>query len=278
VSEDRVADADPAHLVYSLVEEAGNGELAVRYRRGEGPAIVYLHGWGRSLGDFVGFLPRGQQAAVALDLPGFGRSSAPSQAIGARGYAELLRVPFAKLRARLGVDRMILVGHSLGGRIAAEFAGIAGPDDGLAGLVLVASPILRPPGGRSPLGYRLVRSLAGAHLLPAATLEWARGRWGSADYREATGVMREILVRMVNEEHVRPLARTDVAVELLWGERDSVSPVWLAERVAERVPGANLVVVPGVGHDVPREAPAEVWAAVERVLARAGAQDGGADA
>lgn len=268
MSEPYAVPPESSEIVYSLIEDIDGLEVAARYRRGDDPALVYLHGWGRSLADFAPFLGRGPWSAVALDLPGFGRSTPPLRAMGARGYAELLREPLAGLRRRLQASRMILVGHSLGGRIAAEFAGLATEDDALAGLVIVSSPLLRPAGGQPALGYRTVRTLRAAHLVPESALEWARQRWGSADYRQASGVMREVLVRMVNEQHLAALSRATVPIELVWGALDTVCPVPLAERVAARVAGANLEIVTDVGHDVPNQAPEAVWRALGRLMAR----------
>ncbi|ACU53551.1 alpha/beta hydrolase fold protein [Acidimicrobium ferrooxidans DSM 10331] len=268
MSEPHAVPPESSEIVYSLIEDIDGIEIAARYRRGDDPLLVYLHGWGRSLADFAPYLGRGPWSAVALDLPGFGRSTPPLRPMGARGYAELLREPLASLRRRLQASRMILVGHSFGGRIAAEFAGLATDADALAGVVIVASPLLRPQGGRPALGYRVVRSLHAAHLVPATALEWARGRWGSTDYRQATGVMRDVLVRTVNEQHLGALERARVPVELVWGALDTACPVPLAERVAARVAGANLDIRAGVGHDVPRDAPEAVWGAIHRLLGR----------
>ena len=61
---------------------------------GEGPVrVLWLHGWARQGQDFAvaaGLLAEHGVASVALDLPGFGASPAPSTAVGARGYAELI--------------------------------------------------------------------------------------------------------------------------------------------------------------------------------------------
>lgn len=277
---DRSADA-AVGVVYSLVEEYdGGGELVVRYRRGPDPLVVFMHGWGRSHADFQPLLASEHHAAVTLDLPGFGRSTPPSQPTGARGYAELLVEPLTRLRLRLGAERVVLVGHSFGGRVAAELVGIDPAQLCVVGALIIASPLLRPAAKRRVApGYLLVRALHRAHLVPAWGLEWARQRWGSADYRAASGVMREVLVRTVNEQHLAPLRASRVPIELLWGSDDSAAPVELAEKVAERVPLAHLEVLPGVGHDVPRLAPQAVQAALERLLRRAdAARDGGARA
>ncbi len=264
------AGHDRLGVVYSIVEELHGQELAARYRHGTSPLVAYLHGWGRSLADFVGLLGQGDHAAVAFDLPGFGRSTAPLQPVGARGYALMLQEPLRRVRRRVGAESLVLVGHSFGGRVAAEFAGLATKDDALEGVLIVSSPILRPPGGRAAVGYRTVRALRRIGLVPQAALEWARQRWGSADYRAASGVMREVLVRTVNEQHIDALERAHVPIELLWGEVDPVCPVELAKRVAERVPRASLEVLGGVGHDVPREAPQAIEHALERLMQRIG--------
>ena len=99
-------------------------------------------------------------------------------------------------------------------------------------------------------------------------LERARRRHGSADYRAAHGVMRDVLVRLVNERYDDALDALACPVELVWGDDDIDVPVSVARRLAERIPGAHLELVPGAGHLVPVQAPGAVRAAVERALAR----------
>lgn len=229
---------------------------------GEGPVrVVWLHGWARRAQDFTAAaaeLARRGIGSVAVDLPGFGASAPPARAGGARDYADLLTAPLESLVE----GPVVLVGHSFGGTVAAVVA--ARRPDLVRALVLVGAPVLRTPGGRrAPVAYRLVRWARRRGLVSEARLERARQRHGSSDYRRATGVMREVLVRSVNESYEDELARLTMPVVLLWGAGDAEVPPRVAERAAELVgPSASLRVLSGVGHLVPTEAPGALAEAV----------------
>jgi pimeloyl-ACP methyl ester carboxylesterase len=91
-------------------EEAGKGE----------PAILLVHGWGtdravlKPLFDWA----RASRRVVAVDLRGFGESDAPEQSYSIQGYSDDLSF----IASRLGLQRPIVVGHSMGGLIALDFA------------------------------------------------------------------------------------------------------------------------------------------------------------
>ena len=91
-------------------------------------------------------------------------------------------------------------------------------------------------------------------------MEAARQKYGSRDYRNATGVMRDVLVASVNESYEDELARLDVPVTLLWGEEDREVPLDVATRASALLDArrTRLQSLRGVGHLVPTEAPDEL--------------------
>ena len=238
-------------------------------RHGSGrPWLVALHGWARTHSDFDGVFgesaPNGPEDAVALDLPGFGATPAPPVAWGSAEYAASLEPLLAEASSEWG-GPLVVVGHSFGGRVAAAFA--ASRPDLVRGLVLTGVPLLRREGPRPApaAAYRVARTAHRIGLIGDARMESFRRRYGSADYRRATGTVRESFVRLVNEDYRDVLARIDCPVELVWGSRDDQVPVEVARRVAEMVPTAKLTECEGVGHLLPLEAPAELRAAAVRL-------------
>jgi len=232
-------------------------------------AVVALHGWRRTHADFAGVLgpsaPGGVLSTIAPDLPGFGATPAPSEAWGSSGYAGAVA---SLIRSGDGPDGpAVVIGHSLGGRVAVA---LAAEHPGLvAALVLTGAPLVPRPGRRSrpPAAFRAARALRRLGLIGEDSMERARRRYGSADYRSAQGVMREVLVRLVNESYSDVLSALRCPVELVWGEKDTEAPLAVAEGIRSFVPQATLTVCSGAGHLTPIECPGELRAAVERSVA-----------
>lgn len=227
---------------------------------GTGPAAVLgLPGWARTHRDFsVAF--HGLDA-VALDLPGFGASPPPSEPWGAAVYAAAVAPVLEEM-----AQPAVVVGHSFGGRVAVQLA-VLRPER-VGGLVLTGVPLLRRGAGprRPPLVYRVGRALHRRGLVGEPAMDGLRRRFGSADYRAAEGVMRQVLVRVVNETYEEELAAISCPAELVWGDDDGEVPLEVAERALSLLSDAKLTVVPGAGHLTPLTAPGELRAAVERHL------------
>lgn len=219
---------------------------------GDGPPLLLLHGWGASLeltwplaervaaGGFRVYLP---------DLPGFGASDPPPAPWSVRNYATFV----LDFLDQQGLCRVDLGGHSFGGRIALMLGAEQG--ERIRKLLLFnAAGLRRRPPLAARLRLKLYQSLRatlrglqfrGLHDDLAA---WYNGRYGSADYLAAQGVMRETFLKVVNED-MAPFARQVRAPALLfWGDRDDETPLWMAHELETIIPDAGLVVWPGAGH------------------------------
>jgi len=229
---------------------------------GDGPpTVLALHGWQRTHQDFSevfgdpGFTAR--SAAVAVDLPGFGATPAPTEAWGTPEYAEAL-VPLLEELGR----PLVVLGHSFGGRVAVRLAALA--PDRIDRLVLTGVPLLDRQGRRRrpAAAFRLGRRLHRMGLVGDARMDELRDRYGSPDYRAASGVVRQIFVKVLAERYDEDLRALRCPVELVWGAEDTEVPVEVAERSMPLLARATLEVLPGVGHLTPTEAPAALRAAV----------------
>jgi pimeloyl-ACP methyl ester carboxylesterase len=103
-------------------------------------------------------------------------------------------------------------------------------------------------------------------------MEQIRRRYGSADYRAATGVMRQTLVTAAHESYENELRMIRAPVCLVWGADDTEVPLHIAHKVKDLLTESgvevSLDVLAGVGHWVPTEAPAALREAVEQMLER----------
>jgi pimeloyl-ACP methyl ester carboxylesterase len=255
-------------------------------RDADTPPIVLLHGASTSLLDFhASLLPALAQShrVIAVDRPGHGYSERPAAADtdGWTDPAEQARLLHGLL-ARLGVERPVLVGHSLAGAVVLAYL-LEHPDRAAGGVLLA--------GGSHPWegGVSWYNDLAGVPVLGglfAHTLPLTLGRLllddGLADafapntpppeYLRRTGV--ELTLRpatfLANAEDVRRLspflerqsahyAYLRTPLLLITGDADDVVPAWNhAERLVRQAPSAELVRLPGIGHGLHHVATARV--------------------
>jgi pimeloyl-ACP methyl ester carboxylesterase len=228
------------------------------------PRVLALHGWGHTQRDFDAVLaPAGEPPlnAIALDLPGFGASPPPPSPWGAAQYAEAIGPVLSAMETPV-----VLLGHSFGGRVALHLA-VQRPE-AVHALVLTGAPVLHPLGRKVKVApaYALVRRLHRWGLVPESRMEAARQRYGSADYRAAQGVMRQVHVRAVNETDEAQLDAVACPVQLIWGGDDTAAPPEVAERALSRLAHGDLVIHPGVGHLTPTLIPGVLRAAVVACL------------
>lgn len=229
--------------------------------------LIALHGFGVTGARTFRYVAPGFAAAavrlLAPELPGLGAADAPGTACGLRRYADLV----AALADELGLDRPALLGHSLGGKIAAAAAALH--PERFGRLVLVA------PGGFSRLAPLLpfLAGLADAvdlferrwftdHVLPrtplAAVFPDAASRAALRRLRGAHAALD------LDRTGLRPrLARITAPTLVVWGADDPVLPVRTARRVLRDIPHAALSVIPGAGHAPMKDRPA---ALVETVV------------
>jgi pimeloyl-ACP methyl ester carboxylesterase len=260
-----ILDDRALRIEYVVALRAFGGGALFGDVAGDGPPrVLALHGWGRRGTDFAA--PLQGFSYIALDLPGFGATPAFDEPQGAGGYAEAV-LPVLEDMA----PRPILVGHSFGGRVAVALA--SRYPERVGGLVLTGVPLLRRSQATGPrLTYRLWRWGHKVGLVSDRRMERIRQRYGSADYRAATGVMRQTLIRAVHESYENELVALQVPVRLVWGADDTEVPLPTAHRVKDLLTESgvevSLDVLSGVGHWVPTEAPAALREAVAQMLER----------
>ena len=236
------------------------------------PTLVLLHGVGADVRMFDPVVaPLAARAdVVAWNLPGYGgrAGGAPLR------FADLAGEVVAEFDRR-GIDRAWILGHSIGGMLAQEVA--ASFPDRVAGLVLSATTPafgsrdgsfqqtflktrLAPLDGgatMAELAARFVPSLVGPAALPeAAPVATAlMSALPQASFRAG-------LECLVTFDRRDDLARIAVPTLVVAGEADTNAPLKTMTRMAEAIPGARLVVLPGIGHLAPLEAPEAFAAAV----------------
>lgn len=240
------------------IQALADGRVLAERIGGTPARVVALHGWGRSGTDFTGLLAG--LDAVAIHLPGFGPTEAPNSVWGTDDYARLVADAIEPL------SPVVVVGHSFGGRIAVRLA--ASRPELVSGLVLTGAPLVRlAPASKPKLSYRIAKTLNRIGLIPDSVMETRRTKAGSADYNTAQGIMRDIMVKTVNENYDDDLARITSPTWLVWGENDPAAPTAAGKVASERIRGARWTVVPGEAHLLTPVLSAAVRAAVNEALA-----------
>lgn len=226
------------------------GTQKVHYQReGSGYPLVLLHGWGCDLHIFDPIATDLKQnfCVYRLDFPGFGQSPEPQQAWGTEEYAQLTEAFFKEL----DISHPILLGHSYGGRVILRLAERVKPRK----VIITGGAGLKPV---RPLSYYLkvytYKSIKWLATLPvlkgllASSMENYRKKAGSSDYRQASDVMRGVLVKAVNEDLSPLLRKVEAPTLLIWGELDTATPLRDGKVMETLIPDAGLVVLSGGTH------------------------------
>lgn len=249
----------------------GGDMLTVRAGPPQAPLLLLVHGLGQN--GFTDWMPVMPQLArrwrvLAMDLPGFGYSSSPAAKFSPTNYARVLD----RLLAREANGPVIVVGHSMGGavalRLAADFptrvsklvlVDVAGILQRTAFTKHTASvplsvdgmpePLKEPVARLRDLGNLVIERLFGLPNDPTNVLRANEALWGLA-LRDRTNV--NAALALVDENFSAAVHTLAQPVQLIWGEADAIAPLRTGELLARRLPRAQLVTLPGVGH-VPME-------------------------
>ncbi len=229
------------------------GKIAYTKYGGGERLLVILHGWGCNKEMFA---PIAEHLAksytvVVPDLCGFGESPEPTEPMTVGDYTDLM----TDFIASFGMKKVSLMGHSYGGRIIIKtFAKQSLPFE-IERVMLVGAAGIKPPKSLSQrlslafykCGRRLLSLPPLKKAFPTAIEDWRKKR-GSADYNQASEVMRKTLVLSVNEDLKCHLAKINVPTLLFWGEKDDATPLSDAKIMEKRIPDAGLVVLKGGTH------------------------------
>jgi pimeloyl-ACP methyl ester carboxylesterase len=246
---------------------------------GQGPPVLLLHGLSASLDIWAHVVDAlaTSHRVVAPDLPGHGESAKPDAPYTIDFYAGVVRT----LARELGVERAIVAGSSLGGKIALEL-GCWYP--GFVRALVLAAPAAEYARGLRPFG-RAIQVLSRPAVMRAAlerALEqtfYDRAQIGHVTRRKILGArlaapdfadFARAVARSVGgvlAAEAQPLGRVTQPALVVWGREDRIVPVHRSAALARAIPHARLRIVERCGHIAMLEQPGEFNRHVAEFLA-----------
>lgn len=217
--------------------------------------VVLLHGWGcnTSLMKPVADSLAVDMQVLSLDFPGHGQSGRVPEPWGVPEFAAAVR----ELLEQLHFFPCSVVAHSFGGRVVIQ---LASEDSTLfEKVVLTGAAGIRPPQSeesrRRTARYRKLQGWCEiakrARIfgkLPEKWEERLRQRYGSRDYNALDEEMRKTFVKVIGLDLTDRLALVRQPTLLLWGDRDTETPLWMGQKMEQLIPDAGLVVLEGGTH------------------------------
>jgi len=229
--------------------------------------IVVLHGWNSRPEKWrrvKELLAKKDIAVFTPVLPGF--SYELKKAWDLNDYCDWLKVWLEEKK----LERVILLGHSFGGRVAIKFV--------TEHPVLVEKLILINAAGikdkrwqaRFKRGLFKIIAKAGKRLVPGGLDDTLRrGLYfltGERDYYLAKGLLRETM-KLVIEEDLEPLlSKIKLPTLIIWGENDKLTPLWMGREIRDKIVGARLKVLEEIGHNPHLEFPKQLVKTIRQWL------------
>ena len=218
---------------------------------GEGTPILLLHGWGSSFDVYKGIIAtlKNRCRLVAVNFPGCGNSETMKEPWTLEDYCDFC----LEFIEKTGLENPILIGHSHGGRTALKLAAdklITPPK-----MVLLDSAGLIPKkSAKQKFRAKSFKTIKTVLTLPViknyseGLLNKARAYYGSADYNAAPEVLRKTLVSLVNTDLRDILPNISCPTLLIWGDKDTATPIEDAKIIESLIPDAGLCILEGTGH------------------------------
>jgi pimeloyl-ACP methyl ester carboxylesterase len=211
--------------------------------------LLILHGWGCDENVYAKLTEHlsADYNVILPELPGFGKTPEPPAPWSVSDYAEYV-AEFCETHA---VEPDVLLCHSLGCRIAIKLlSGDGGYNlPSVRKVIFTGAAGIRPKRTAAQKAKTRVFKLKKILLLPfPKALEKLRQKYGSPDYRNASPIMRQCLIRIVNEDLTHHLDKIEPETLLIWGENDDSTPLSDGKLMERLMPNAGLAVIKDAGH------------------------------
>ena len=203
-------------------------------------SLIFLHGWGQNIEMMMPIAKpfTKEYNVLIIDLPGFGLSDEPDTVWSIFDYADMVNY-FVK---ELKLKNVSLIGHSFGGKISLAYATKYKTDK----VVSLAGPY-RISVKKKTLKTRILKALKKIPVLNKLE-SFAKKHIGSTDYKNASEMMRKVLVQHLNLNLTEDLKNIKSPTLLIWGTEDTAVPYEDAVALEKIIPNCGLVTYEGCTH------------------------------
>lgn len=213
---------------------------SITYGNPEGYDVVLLHGWGQNIEMMkpVGDALQKDYLVTIIDLPGHGSSEEPKTPWELSDFVNMLEQLFHKLK----IKNPILIGHSFGGKISLLYAS----KHPVKKLILFGSPFKQAI-KKPTMKVKVLKTLK---KIPGISKfeEYAKKHMGSTDYRNASPIMRKILVNHVNTDITEDVKKITCPTIIIWGTNDEAVPLADAYELESLLKDAAVIEYAGCTH------------------------------
>ena len=211
----------------------------IRYGKGK-DTIVLLHGWGQNIEmmKMVADPFESDYDIIIIDLPGHGKSEEPKRVYTLYDFVDCVKSLLDSLR----IKNPILIGHSFGGKISLLYASMYE----VKKLILFGSPFkceIKKISLKTKM-LKTAKKVPGLNKLE----EFAKKHIGSTDYKNASPLMRQILVEHVNLDITDDVKKIKCPTLILWGTLDDAVPVERAYELENLISDAGVVIYENCTH------------------------------
>lgn len=211
----------------------------IRYGKGK-DTIVLLHGWGQNIEmmKMVADPFESDYDIIIIDLPGHGKSEEPKRVYTLYDFVDCVK----SLLDSLKIKNPILIGHSFGGKISLLYASMYE----VKKLILFGSPFkceIKKISLKTKM-LKTAKKVPGLNKLE----EFAKKHIGSTDYKNASPLMRQILVEHVNLDITDDVKKIKCPTLIIWGTLDDAVPVERAYELENLISDAGVVIYENCTH------------------------------
>lgn len=235
--------------------------LNINYiKKGFGPNVLILPGWGTTIDVYKLMINElsTYSTVYCLDMPGFGKSTEPTTPWELNDYVNFI----IKFIESENLTELNVIAHSNGGRILIKMLSNKSLNFNINRIILIGSAgivkkktiLKRFKIKVFKIGKKILMLKPFKMLFPNLITKW-QNKFGSEDYKNASPILKQSMVKLINEDLKEYLPSINVPTLLIWGENDTETPITDAYIMEKEIPNAGLVKIPNASHYVFLEHP-----------------------